>query len=123
MTATKSTTAGARTQHTSGPWIFPEQTNPRSKRPAWEYIRAQSNGEDICRLYQHSDNSEANARLIAAAPELLEACKLMLDYSRYQEANSETAWSKCIGCDREEGHDKDCPTWTLRAAIAKAEGK
>jgi hypothetical protein len=56
---------------------------------------------DVKTFHGRVDDDTANARLIAAAPELLEACKMALD-------------------------DGDCQTVTedwLRKAIAKAEGR
>lgn len=57
---------------------------------------------------RHFASSEANARLIAAAPDLLEACKLANQFLLDQgHANSDT----------------NCPLNQLWAAIAKATGK
>jgi hypothetical protein len=60
----------------------------------------------------HADDAErdANARLIAAAPDLLEALKAMLDTGHM--------------CGYDCEMDKSCPIGEqARAAIAKAEGK
>jgi hypothetical protein len=65
--------------------------------------------------------AEANARLIAAAPDLLEALKMLADMSRWR--------CRCTTAEIESGHHVDC--WkpeadvageAARAAIAKAEG-
>ena len=100
------------TQHTPGPWIgagpsfgdtFPRYTT--SIMTDWEH---EDEGHiDICELpfHHHDDENEANARLIAAAPDLLEALKEMLD-------NHEDA---CTGYG--EGAAEKA-----RAAIAKATG-
>lgn len=66
MTTTKAT-------HTPGPWR------------ADGAVRVQGDGYDICRLCTipiHKDEASAlaNARLIAAAPDLLEACWRAADY-------------------------------------------
>ena len=55
------------------------------------------------------DEACANARLIAAAPDLLEAAK--------------GAQCSCSIAERESGHLTDCWMPALEAAIAKAEGK
>jgi hypothetical protein len=91
-------------KHTPGPW--------RSERGNGDYGRnvTADNGrrivcETICAEH------EANARLIAAAPELLEALHSILEHSR------------------EFGDIEDCETMLariedkVRAAIAKAEGR
>ena len=81
-------------KHTQGPWVF-------------EYGSIYTpTGKQVCRpcdkKTQTYKNWEANARLIAAAPELLEACQALLTYHDY-EGYAEAA-------------DK------ARAAIAKAKG-
>jgi hypothetical protein len=69
------------------------------------------------------EQTEANARLIAAAPDLLEACKAyeLLDAKH---ANCE----ECDGLDQPEQCEKCFPLaddarLKMRAAIAKAEGR
>lgn len=54
-------------KHTPAPWMYPSMSN--------EVMTAPSGDLKICRVYpiSENDNGEANARLIAAAPELLEA--------------------------------------------------
>ncbi|HSG19548.1 MAG TPA: hypothetical protein VLA31_02160 [Burkholderiaceae bacterium] len=90
-------------KHTPGPW-----------RPRNGIVLADSHkgthcsDEDIAfyggPLVCESIRTDANARLIAAAPDLLEALKAMLEYY-----GSHTA---CVECQD-----------MARAAIAKAEGK
>ena len=75
-------------------------------------VSTQPNGgiiaEASCWWYDKLETAPANARLIAAAPELLEGAK-MLDISlQWEERRSGTTYN---GMD------------TLRAAIAKAEGR
>jgi len=62
--------------HTKGPWMaLPD--NPKVE--AWWHV---SDGEDfICQMFsKHGefDNAKANARLIAAAPDLLEALQYVM---------------------------------------------
>lgn len=68
----------------------------------------------VCALdLVHTDNVEARAHLIAAAPELLEACKEAV--AKFVDVD----W--CDDCGR-KGHNPDCVIAGLQAATAKAEG-
>lgn len=89
--------------HTPGPWSL----RHRPSGPWTVYVPAMSDsGRE--RFYNgiwiHQGDNEADARLIAAAPELLEALKLAQDWL-----------------------STDDPEWEVRvavdAAIAKAEGR
>lgn len=88
----------ANAQHTSGPW-----TAARWSCNADTAVIA-ANGTVVCEtagLGRRSESCEIDATLIAAAPELLEACKAMLRALRRE------------GCDDPQA----------AAAIAKAEGR
>lgn len=87
------------TKHTPGPW---EATCPRGKN--W-FIRQSETGEYIFESNQYGSMREADARLIAAAPDLLDALKEYL------------AWGAMTASDRYLFDAK------FRAAIAKAEGR
>ncbi len=80
-------------KHTPGPWVLTPDPN------GWTL---ESNGASV--TAKPFDSSDNDARLIAAAPDLLAACKLAL-------ANFE-AHADGLGCQA-----------VLRAAIAKAEGR
>jgi hypothetical protein len=87
-------------KHTPGPWKWNEkQDSIFSDNPEWKYsyIAKIATGEDI-------RQEHANARLIAAAPELLEACKLA------------AASLDAVGVN-------NATLRIARAAIAKAEGQ
>lgn len=60
------------TNHTPGPWAI--QSEESALDFAMEYWIQDANGEDIC-----SCSDEGTAHLIAAAPDLLEALKEVLD--------------------------------------------
>ena len=67
------------TKHTAGPWrVVPY---PKDQNRGY-YIEAQSFG--IAEVHDPSGflNDEANAALIAAAPEMLEACKYVIQWHR-----------------------------------------
>lgn len=91
--------------HTPGPW----SVEIDHLTQVHEFIRAYQEGEmfDIASLSDDTKDIEANARLIAAAPDLLAALDDLLSYL--------------------EGYDHDYPEAApkfdrARAAIAKAQG-
>ena len=95
--------------HTPGPWQIKHRVNiigstGRSVASAGGYTTNTDNGEHIL-------ENEANARLIAAAPDLLEACKEAEDWLE------------------EHGGDQNCDPGLrgllrqVRSAIDKATGK
>lgn len=64
---------------TQGPWAYQEQSD------AYTHIVRGPNNRFICQLDQTtSAETEANARLIAAAPDLLEALKRLNQYGHTQ---------------------------------------
>jgi hypothetical protein len=90
----------ANQNHTPGPWHIDHDDRPGMK---WNHHICGSNGRAVC-LITHSETADANARLIAAAPELLEALQAIVD----QEQSGD-----------EETHMHDMAD-IARAAIAKA---
>ena len=95
------------TQHTPGPWnVQRNVVNYRSGRTALEIRGA---GDDLIATLPGCDRDAVNARLIAAAPDLLEALKKIanLDYRG-------TNYTENILVDA---------IAVARAAIAKAEGQ
>jgi hypothetical protein len=62
------------TMHTPGPWLYQEGAD------AYTHIVRASGNRFLCQLAQDTSGvAEANARLIAAAPELLAALEWALD--------------------------------------------
>lgn len=97
------------TQHTPGPWRIEQYTNA-SVRDG-ERIRASNNLITVNEVWGASlSECDANYRLIAAAPELLEACKQLLE--AYFEEHYAIGGHEAVGCTY-------CDAL---AAIAKAEG-
>lgn len=88
-------------KHTPGPWRF--TSRPHDGNYMRIHCSSDPNEGDNLRGYC----GEANARLIAAAPDLLEACKAMLACCYDLERNDETI----------------AAVETTRAAIAKATGE
>jgi len=70
-------------KHTPGPWYSSEKTTD-SKTVIWAHGKGVTGPNStnpskyVAELYDSND-TPANARLIAAAPELLEACKLAIN--------------------------------------------
>jgi len=104
-------------KHTPGPW----RTMRGPQNNFLDHVMTDTvPGLGIATTWAHNQDSEqeANARLIAAAPELLEACKVAYDAIKAQPIDS-------FG----EGRDGEL-TWPIRdeilnniaKAIAKAEG-
>jgi len=102
-------------KHTRGPWITSRSLHwpmiggpPRS---VWTGDRRRSHRSRICTVERRREEFEANARLIAAAPELLAACtrtaEIIQGGDRFE---SLEPWAQEI-------------VQSLNAAIAKAEGR
>ena len=101
---------GGTRSHTAGPWTVGPEDWLISQSSGMGYrnfpVRAPE-GFDVAMVYCDEDDDEqvANARLIAAAPDLLEACELLLIY---------------LG-DWNDMEDETCAA--ARRAIAKARGQ
>ena len=95
---------------TKGPWAYDFRTPHGSAEGQFEVIDpASDNGDTLavvdpdCTRHDLEESAEANARLMAASPDLLDACKAMLLH-RECPVNSPEAEA-------------------MRGAIAKAEGR
>lgn len=88
--------------HTPGPW-FVEEGHIQRDSGGIRYWQVQNEQDAICcNQFCYSGNGEANARLIAAAPELLAALQRIMN----------------------SGHAISQPLrWEAESAIAKARGK
>lgn len=102
-------TAPERATHTPGPWTF-------DSHPDYplHYIHALEAFTPMVARTCFAPASEANARLIAAAPMLFDSLRLMLD--RY------VATVNSGDCGNWNPEEEQCVIFA-RAAIAKAEGK
>lgn len=77
------------TQHTPGPWVF--HTQPHGDRIEGGRNHSIQNNSGVVILFDppgsETDTFEANARLIAAAPDMLSALKEITDLCKTQPAN------------------------------------
>lgn len=93
--------------HTKGPWIFTEGKMPAISDSSGIPVAMQ------CRRNKEGEG-KANAQLIAAAPELLEALELVLERYCHEVNEDETSWHN--------PENDDCVI-AARAAIAKTKGE
>jgi len=103
-------------QYTPGPW---EATKPYHKAKLWHIDKEGKRGGNIATVWGVEGDPEANARLIASAPELLEACKTAEDELTIWLVNDECDCppeGHICGRPRVERHRKE-----LQQAITKAE--
>lgn len=97
------------TKHTSGPWRYEPG---RDGRPPY-VIRGTEGGFVVVGMT--ADRQEADARLISAAPELLEACMAMLEWDDREQDHAVDFNARMDLC--RAAFDK------ARAATAKARGE
>ncbi len=101
-------------KHTPGPWTRLTDDPSDESRFATTSIIGSNDKYVLSQIdTRNSAEGNANLRLIAAAPELLEALKLLLVKQSFIEKNCDPLALKRIGSAMPQ----------IRAAIAKAEGK
>jgi len=109
-------------EHTPGPWTYREP--PESlDRPIAYWVDGPGAGGamPIADIVTNIAQAEANARLIAASPDLLAAAKALLQRGPVG-IESECHWCGREGEDTEHCSSDDCMGTLARVAIAKAEG-
>lgn len=88
-------------KHVSGPWTI------RPKRTSKNEIQIDGGGLEIAKIYVTSfteEKDKANANLIAAAPQLLEACKELLNITR-ADKNMDIYFKVQDAINKAEGRD------------------
>lgn len=106
--------------HTPGPWRASSVTTG-GPPPFWR-IDGELNGDGsaatvVCSLPHYGKDNDANARLIAAAPELLEACRSLLELNVPERCNVRP--HEDCGCFSCRSYDA---IEACQAALAKATG-
>src|SRR5689334_4266722 len=102
--------------HTPGPWkaeISSAMCYELTDRPNWFIMAGDIGEEQLADLGEHSKITEANARLMAAAPELLEVCNETLRCMAEMQETNELPRDTC-----------PADLWNMaQAAIAKIRGE
>ena len=98
--------------HTPGPWSSSMWTDDVAGAVGWSIVCGDAGHLVPTNTFETDDEeeAEANARLIAAAPELLDALKAMLDQFNYSTVSGLV-------------HDESMAIMKAREAIAKATGE
>jgi hypothetical protein len=96
-------------QHTPPPWEL-------SKNGSRSYVKDPRDNSVIAALFIETPEGEANANLIAAAPDLLEALRMAETQLRWLENQHADAWHDA------EREDVKSAQGCIRAAIARATG-
>ena len=97
-------------KHTKAPWDVHNTCNVLEIHPLHDEDGVEIIAEIPSDAEQSQEEKEANANLIAAAPELLEACKYVVQYHRENDSGD----GELFGLDF---------VTTCISAIAKAEGR
>lgn len=117
-------------KHTPGPWIRDPEgglkgdvrgANGRWVALCWGIGSTKNPYRD-----EYRAECDSNARLIAAAPELLESLELAIDGdggTHYDGEDDEVGERSCCGEVSYKPHRPDCWVVTARAVIAKAKGQ
>lgn len=112
--------AGERTQHTPGPWEAIDHETSVRKEPGKTFVFAPGQETLVadchCLYGQSVAESEANARLIAAAPELLRIVAMMKEW--LDAGSSEVHFDTMMPDESDDTLES-----AVRAAITKAEGR
>lgn len=105
-------------KHTPGPWIVPDDGTIGTVADSQGRVVAQA--QQVTSADRHTDHAErrANAQLIAAAPELLEACKKTITWLAFNAGRMEADPNHHPQALKNIKEDLD----VVIAAIQKAEG-
>lgn len=114
-------------KHTPGPWtVNPIDGGPDNPTPHYQIVGR--NGDEIADTYDCEVIDEANARLIAAVGELVEALKRFMGLRYHVGEPGNELGDACAFCNSMQiphlplSDGSPCPVELARAAIAKATG-
>jgi len=121
---------GSESKHTPGPWEVHDDHPERAciyirqtEAPYWADIAAlyhapgEEDEKDITGIWRNDPVRVANARLIAAAPDLLEALERCEEYFDERADTDQPA-----ACDGPIPNEEMCMQMMVRAALSKATG-
>ena len=111
----------SKAKHTPGPWYLRTNRHPNTDGTKWGWLDANQAGDQrppsgVNVTWSAGQTSEANARLIAAAPELLEAAQMVIAWYEAEDDHSKADFYERMQMCRDSES-------ALRAAIAKATGE
>jgi hypothetical protein len=113
-------------KHTPAPWTYVEGFLEQDKI-VYDYWVRGADKDGICEIgRKHNHVAEANARLIASAPELLEALKAEEAHQqamRNFESISDPLDERLLGFRNEVDRTRSIANRLRKEAIAKAEGE
>lgn len=105
-----------KTNHTPGPWSVPRKAWNDPKDPHFDHCDVIHSGTRVAKVSGvGSEETEANARLVAAAPEMLEALEELLLHEGERDTNNG------LGLEL-DSDDLELAKTKARAIISKAKG-
>lgn len=108
--------------HTPGPWMFRDSPDP-THRMIFDSSGASGIAKVITKIHEYGKDypveARANGHLLAASPELFDACRAAADELAEWDAKIRDLWPMPPGQQPRTAKVLE----QLRAAVAKAEGK
>jgi hypothetical protein len=108
--------------HTTGPWTIGGTSNPKAVGPIVNTLKPGGTTiYPVCIVCGDTQESRDNARLIAAAPELLELLEMLSDLcgsTEVDHVSHDEDYSRCC----QPGEDFGCLICRARHLVSKAKG-
>lgn len=113
--------ASAKAQHTAGPWIRKPGANDAGA------IHSAATGRGVASVHfqESAEEYEANARLIAAAPDMRALLNTIVGDDPFDDDADEGPFCKflCGATDRSKPHPDDCAWAQARALLARIDAR